>query len=400
MTHQRDSFPSFLHRDASVVARKLLGCYLVRELRDETVRVRIVETESYDQADAASHSFNGQTARTDVMFGEAGHLYVYFTYGMHYCCNVVTGKLGGGAAVLIRAVEPVKGTEILELSRGKKGVEVTNGPAKLCQALSIDKDLNGHDLRHAGGGADQAALQLVAAGDRADDRAGTRADGRVTTGMLHDLPLGSRIVRARRPRAAARCRAGPTRRCPVDRGRGTRDRCGRGVLERLTIRAQNLLTRRDELLGLVRLRLGCQREIVLQRVVGTRIISTAGPEQGQAGERRDDDALHADAQLAQRFALLEAQVKLLSDQLGMPCPPFASSASSGSAVPAEVVELVRAGKKIQAISELRRMTGASLVEAKDIVEMLGRRIVGVDQQGDIRFMIQSTIAHYDSFCPL
>jgi ribosomal protein L7/L12 len=77
-----------------------------------------------------------------------------------------------------------------------------------------------------------------------------------------------------------------------------------------------------------------------------------------------------DAQLAHRFALLEAQVKLLSDQLGMPCPPFASTASSGSAVPAEVVELVRAGKKIQAISELRRLTGASLVEAKDIVESL------------------------------
>jgi len=77
-----------------------------------------------------------------------------------------------------------------------------------------------------------------------------------------------------------------------------------------------------------------------------------------------------DAQLAQRFALLEAQVKLLSDQLGMPCPPFAGVAAAGSAVPDEIVDLVRAGKKIQAISELRRLTGASLVEAKNIVESL------------------------------
>jgi DNA-3-methyladenine glycosylase len=81
------------------------------------------------------------------MFGSAGKLYVYFTYGMHYCCNVVVGEEGYGAAVLIRAVEPVDGEEVLTENRpGKSGVELTNGPAKLCQALSIDKRLNGHDL--------------------------------------------------------------------------------------------------------------------------------------------------------------------------------------------------------------------------------------------------------------
>ena len=80
------------------------------------------------------------------MFGEAGHLYVYFTYGMHYCCNIVTGGVGEGSAVLIRAVEPVAGVDILERRRGKTGRDATNGPAKLCQAMGIDKELNGHNL--------------------------------------------------------------------------------------------------------------------------------------------------------------------------------------------------------------------------------------------------------------
>jgi DNA-3-methyladenine glycosylase len=131
-----------------VVAHRLLGCELEREINGELVRVRIVETEAYDQTDAASHSYKGRTPRTDIMFGPLGHLYVYFTYGMHYCCNVVVGEEGYGAAVLIRAVEPLSGEHILQERRGdKSGIELTNGPAKLCQALSIDKNLNGHDLR-------------------------------------------------------------------------------------------------------------------------------------------------------------------------------------------------------------------------------------------------------------
>lgn len=107
----------------------------------------IVETEGYDETDAASHSFNGRTPRTDIMFGPAGYLYVYFTYGMHFCCNVVTGKEGEGSAVLIRAVQPLVGVNILEKRRGKPGIMATNGPAKLCQALGIDKAMNGHDLK-------------------------------------------------------------------------------------------------------------------------------------------------------------------------------------------------------------------------------------------------------------
>jgi len=132
---------------AEVAARRLLGCILERELDGRTVRCRIVETEAYDQTDAASHSYRGRTPRTDVMFGPAGHLYVYFTYGMHYCCNVVVGNEGEGAAVLIRAVEPLSGEDVLSRRRGgKSGVEITNGPAKTCQALGIGRAMNGHDL--------------------------------------------------------------------------------------------------------------------------------------------------------------------------------------------------------------------------------------------------------------
>jgi DNA-3-methyladenine glycosylase len=139
-------FPNFLHQPADTAAKRLLGCFLERIIDGQKILVRIVETEAYDQEDAASHSFKDQTTRNEVMFREAGHLYVYFTYGMHYCANVVTGKAGEGSAVLIRAVEPIEGGEIIEERRGVEGVGATNGPAKLCQALAIDKSLNGHDL--------------------------------------------------------------------------------------------------------------------------------------------------------------------------------------------------------------------------------------------------------------
>ena len=125
---------------SEVVAPRLLGCILEREIDGRILRGRIVETEAYDQTDAASHSYKGQTPRTDVMFGPAGHLYVYFTYGMHYCCNVVTGRPGEGSAVLIRGLEPLS-----ELA----GYKPTNGPARLCKAFGIDKNLNGHDLTKA-----------------------------------------------------------------------------------------------------------------------------------------------------------------------------------------------------------------------------------------------------------
>lgn len=138
-----------LNGPAQMVAPRLLGALLVRTLDDGTkLTSRIVETEAYDQSDAASHSYKGRTPRTDVMFGPAGFLYVYFTYGMYFCCNVVTGLKGHGSAVLLRALEPVEGEAVMSANRGgKSGIEVTNGPAKLCAAYGIDKQLNGHDLR-------------------------------------------------------------------------------------------------------------------------------------------------------------------------------------------------------------------------------------------------------------
>ncbi len=136
----------FLDQPASVVAPQLLGCILEREIQGKIARVQIVETEAYDQTDVASHSYSGETLRTKVMFGEPGHLYVYFTYGMHYCCNIVVGEKGHGSAVLVRAVEPLVGEDLLQANRGKNGIEISNGPAKLCQALGIDKSMNGHNL--------------------------------------------------------------------------------------------------------------------------------------------------------------------------------------------------------------------------------------------------------------
>lgn len=142
-------FPDFLDRPVDEVAQRLLGCVLERELGGELLRVRIVETEAYDQDDPASHAYGGPTDRNRVMFGDCGRLYVYFTYGMHYCCNVVADREGYGAGALIRAAEPIAGVEAIEAKRGVSGRAATNGPAKLCQALAIDLELRGHDLRKA-----------------------------------------------------------------------------------------------------------------------------------------------------------------------------------------------------------------------------------------------------------
>lgn len=138
---------SFLRIPAYEAAPRLLGCVLERKLDGHVLRAKIVETEAYDQTDVASHSYKGKTQRTQVMFGPAGHLYVYFTYGMHYCGNIVTGDEGFGSGVLVRAVEPIGGMGIMEKRRGRGGHEMTNGPAKFCQALGIDLKMNGHDLR-------------------------------------------------------------------------------------------------------------------------------------------------------------------------------------------------------------------------------------------------------------
>lgn len=149
-----DQLSQLLSGGAEELAPRLLGCQLVREIDGQRIVAKIVETEAYHQDDAASHSYRGRTLRTDVMFGPPGYLYVYFTYGMHYCCNIVVGLEGRGEAVLLRALEPLSGEAVMQTRRQMSGYGVSNGPAKLCQALGIDKQLNGHDLR-------QAPLQLI-----------------------------------------------------------------------------------------------------------------------------------------------------------------------------------------------------------------------------------------------
>jgi DNA-3-methyladenine glycosylase len=130
------------------VAKELLGKVLVRKLGDTRLEGIIVETEAYrGYDDAASHAYRGPTRRNQVMFGEPGHAYVYFTYGMHYCLNVTTEPAGQAGAVLIRAVQPVKGiVEMKKRRRTEHLRDLSNGPAKLTQAFAVTKALNGHDL--------------------------------------------------------------------------------------------------------------------------------------------------------------------------------------------------------------------------------------------------------------
>jgi DNA-3-methyladenine glycosylase len=132
---------ALLAGDAPVVAPQLLNKVLVVG----PCRVRIVEVEAYTGDDPASHSFRGPTPRNEVMFGRAGRLYVYFTYGMHHCANVVTGRPGDGQAVLLRAGAPLTGVALMEHRRGVVGrpTELSNGPGKLCQALALDRSWDG-----------------------------------------------------------------------------------------------------------------------------------------------------------------------------------------------------------------------------------------------------------------
>ena len=139
---------TFFVRDTLRVARELLGQRLVRAWAGQRIAGRIVEAEAYiGQDDAACHASRGRTARNAVMFGPAGHAYVYLIYGMHYCFNIVTEVDGFAAAVLVRALQPIESLEVMRSRRpGRSDGELTNGPAKLCSALVIDRALNGADL--------------------------------------------------------------------------------------------------------------------------------------------------------------------------------------------------------------------------------------------------------------
>ena len=145
---------NFYRRELLEVAPDLLGKAFVHTTNNKILAGVIVEVEAYDgRIDKAAHSYGGVTQRNKVMFEKGGLLYVYFIYGMHYCCNVVTGDEGIGNAVLIRAVQPILGIENMIQNRfpdgninDKKMVNLTNGPAKLTQALEIDRNYNGIKL--------------------------------------------------------------------------------------------------------------------------------------------------------------------------------------------------------------------------------------------------------------
>lgn len=139
----------FFDRPAPEVAPGLLGCVLASVTEAGTVAVRLTEVEAYaGTVDPASHAYRGQTARNAVMFGPPGHAYVYFTYGMHFCVNLVCMPEGAAAAVLLRAGQVIAGEELARSRRpaAASARDLARGPARLCQALGIDRSFDGTDV--------------------------------------------------------------------------------------------------------------------------------------------------------------------------------------------------------------------------------------------------------------
>jgi DNA-3-methyladenine glycosylase len=131
---------SFYARDTEIVARELLGTLLVCDSEAGVTAGRIVETEAYvGEHDLACHAAVGRTARTDPLYGDPGIAYVYFVYGMHWCFNAVTRPRGLPSAVLVRAVEPIEGLDLMRARRvaARRDIDLSNGPGKVCQAMGI-----------------------------------------------------------------------------------------------------------------------------------------------------------------------------------------------------------------------------------------------------------------------
>jgi DNA-3-methyladenine glycosylase len=193
---------SFYERPVLEVARDLLGAYVVHS----GVTVRLTEVEAYAGGhDPASHAFRGQTPRNAVMFGSAGHAYVYFTYGMHFCMNLVTGPAGQASAVLLRAGTVVDGLELARDRRaGVRDRDLARGPARLTRALAIDRSLDGADVTRA-----RSPLRVLAGEPVPDDA--VRWGPRVGVSAAGDLPWrayvdGEPTVSAYRPHVPRRRR--------------------------------------------------------------------------------------------------------------------------------------------------------------------------------------------------
>lgn len=155
--------PGFWSADTLQCAKTCLGLILISDIGGERTAGRIVETEGYLMDDPASHSSRGMTRRNAPMFGRAGLAYVYFTYGNHWCLNFVTGSEGRGEAVLIRALEPLEGLEVMARRRGRASArDLLSGPGKICQAMGIDGSMNHHPLS-------QPPLMVVRDGWRAGE---------------------------------------------------------------------------------------------------------------------------------------------------------------------------------------------------------------------------------------
>jgi DNA-3-methyladenine glycosylase len=176
---------SFYDRDARRVARELLNKVLVTGRGRERIATRIVEVEAYCGADdPGSHAFRGPTARNATMFGPPGHLYVYFTYGMHWCANAVCGPGSLPHAVLLRAGAPVAGLDAMRARRpaARRDRDLCSGPARLAQAFGIDRTLDGADLVRAGAG-----IRIVDDGAAPPRRPGTSTRIGLSTGRGEGL---------------------------------------------------------------------------------------------------------------------------------------------------------------------------------------------------------------------
>ncbi len=196
------SMRNLLQQPAAQVAPRLLGSVVTSRIGGHEVRLRLTEVEAYGgvDEDPGSHAFRRQTPRNASMFGPAGHAYVYFTYGMHWCLNVVTSPEGQASAVLLRAGQILNGVPVARRRRGESVTErdLARGPARLANSLGVTKDLDGVDLLDGSGPLSLLLADGPILAHASGPRTGVRGEGSVTPWrfFLEDEPTVSRYRRA------------------------------------------------------------------------------------------------------------------------------------------------------------------------------------------------------------